>query len=190
MAETHTDAKSPEKAKAAGNSRNARMNYYYAIIGVVVVVMVVVAAYFVLGVSNAQAVASGENVSVFYSGSFTNGTVFSQNFNSTPLNFTAGSSQVIPGFSNAVIGMKVGQTKTVTVPPSEGYGEVNASHIIDVPITEFGNKTVTANEVVTSSSGLQGIVESVNSTTAVVNFNSPLAGKTLIFKIKLLAVHK
>ncbi|MCL5101815.1 MAG: peptidylprolyl isomerase [Candidatus Marsarchaeota archaeon] len=181
---------SNETATKAGRGRKSNNNYYYAITGVVVIVLIVIAAYFVLGNGTGQKVVAGDNVSVYYKGSFTNGTVFGENFNSTPLNFTAGSSEVIPGFSNAVIGMTVGQTKTVTVPPAEGYGEYNASHVIDVPIAEFGNNTVKVNETVTSSSGLQGIVESVNSTDVVVNFNSPLAGKTLVFEIKLLKINK
>ncbi len=164
-------------------------NIYYIIGAAVIIIMIALAVYFVAG-SGPQAVAAGDKVSVYYRGSFTNGTVFGDNFNSTPLNFTAGSSEVISGFSNAVIGMKVGQTKNVSLPPSEAYGEFNSSKIIDVPISDFGNTTVKANTVVTSSSGAQGIIESVNATTAVVNLNSPLVGKTLDFEIKLLAIKK
>ncbi|OJI07988.1 Putative FKBP-type peptidyl-prolyl cis-trans isomerase [Candidatus Micrarchaeum sp.] len=170
-------------------SKKGSNNTYYIIGAVVIIVMIALAVYFVAG-SGSQVVAAGDNVSVYYRGSFTNGTVFGDNFNSTPLNFTAGSSEVIPGFSNAVIGMRIGQTKNVSLPPNEAYGEFNKSKVIDVPISDFGNSTVKANTIVTSSSGEQGIIESVNATTAVINLNSPLVGKTLDFEIKLLAIKK
>lgn len=174
----------PEEQKKKVN------NYYYIIAGAVVAIMIVLAVYFVAGSSSAQTVVAGDNVSVDYVGTFTNGTVFSSNFNSTPLNFTAGSNQLIPGFSNAVIGMHVGQTKNISLPPKDAYGYPNSSKVITVPISDFGNRTVKPNTIVTSASGQQGIIESVNSTSAVINLNSPLAGKTLDFEIKLLTVKK
>jgi FKBP-type peptidyl-prolyl cis-trans isomerase 2 len=170
----------------------SKNNTYYAIAGAVVVIMIIIVALLSLGVLSfsQSTVVAGDNVSVYYIGSFTNGTVFGENFNSTPLNFTAGSNQLISGFSNAVIGMKVGQIKNVTLTPNEAYGYPNSSDVVKVPISDFGNSTIKANEIVTSANGQQGVIESISSNSVVINLNSPLAGKTLRFEIKLLAIKK
>jgi peptidylprolyl isomerase len=144
-------------------------------------------------ISNASAeVAPGDTVSVFYTGTLTNGTVFDSNVGKEPLQFTVGSGEVIQGFDEGVIGMKVNQTKTVTIPANEAYGEVNPEMIISVPISNFGNETLKVGMDVsaTSSNGqeLQGVVKSFNSTNATIDFNPPLAGQTLIFEIKVVEI--
>ncbi len=153
---------------------------------VVIVIIAIVAAY-VLTSSSANSVKSGDLVEVYFKGSFTNGTVFQAG----DFNFTAGSNQVISGFSNAVIGMKLHQIKNITLTPQEAYGEVNQSEIISVPLKDFANSSSIHNgSVVTSSTGLSGTVIAVNATDATVNFNPPLAGKTLNFEIEVLKISK
>ncbi len=167
----------------------------HAVLIVIVVAAVIAAVYFV-GTSNAApaVVADGDNVSVYYTGSFTNGTVFSTNIGQQPFNFTVGAGEVIQGFDQAVIGMSAGQNKTVTIPPQEGYGLVNQSLIVTVPLTVFGNSTVSVGAPITASDGdggvKQGVVTSINGTNATVNFNSPLAGKTLVFTIRVVTISK
>ncbi len=169
--------------KAKNKNRN------YAIV-VVAVLILVIAAYLVINGAPYGGAANGDNVSVYYSGSFLNGTSFGSNFNSTPLNFTAGSKQMIPGFSNAIIGMKVGQTKYITLQPSQAYGYVNQSLIVNVSKYQFGNSIISVGMIVTSPSGLRGIITDIASNVVTVDFNSPLANKTLKFEIKLLKVQK
>ena len=63
---------------------------------------------------------------------FTNGTVFDSNVNGTPITFTIGSHQVIPGFENALVGMKAGQIKTVNIPVDQAYGPYNLENIYTI----------------------------------------------------------
>ena len=165
----------------------------YLLVSVIIVLALVSAIYFVIQNSSSSSpaiAANGDNVSVFYRGSLSNGTVFSSNFGSTPFSFVLGSGQVIPGFNNAIIGMKVGETKNVTIPPAEAYGYENSSLIITVPLSDFGNNTVNVGEHVTDRSGQSAVITAVNSTSATLNFNSPLAGETLFFQIKLVSIKK
>ncbi len=66
----------------------------------------------------------GKQVSVQYKGTLTDGTEFDSSYsrNSEPLVFTVGAGQMIPGFDYGVQGMKVGGTRTITIPPELGYG--------------------------------------------------------------------
>lgn len=181
-------SKEQNKEKAAKVKSRGNHNIAYMAVAVIVVVIAVV-AFLEYSVINASA-AVGDTVSVYYTGSFTNGTVFGTNVGGTPLNFTIGAGQIIPGFNDAVIGMHVGQTKNVTIPPSEGYGYVNQSKIISVPISDFGSNVPKVGGLVATSTGIEGEVTAVNTTNVTVDFNSPLAGKTLLFSIKLLAIRK
>ncbi|MGI0141678.1 MAG: FKBP-type peptidyl-prolyl cis-trans isomerase [Candidatus Micrarchaeales archaeon] len=164
----------------------------YIAAAAIVAVIVLVGIYFAIGNVSARAVAVGDTIQVNYTGTFTNGTVFdASSLHGQPLRFVVGAGQVIPGFDQGVVGMKLNQQKTLTIPPSMGYGEINASLIFSVPLSVFGNQTVQKGMVVTRTSNgqqAQGIVDAVNATNATINFNPPLAGQTLIFKIQVVGI--
>lgn len=82
--------------------------------------------------------ATGDTVNVSYVGKFTNGT----EFDSGDTQFEIGSGQMITGFENAVIGMKDGEEKTVTLQPKDAYGEYDSKNIIAVPLVQESNKTI------------------------------------------------
>jgi len=64
----------------------------------------------------------GDAVRVHYTGTLEDGTTFDTSIGSDPLEFTLGEGSMIPGFEQAVYGLKVGQSKTVTIPSEEAYG--------------------------------------------------------------------
>ncbi len=169
-----------------GNNKKFDLRYAAIIVAAIVIVGILVV--YMATNNNAQVVSNGDNVSVYYSGSYANGTVFQSNFGKTPLNFTVGANEMIKGFDQGVIGMKVGETKNITIPPSEAYGEVNQSLIITVPRTSFGNALVTNGMLVSATTGQQGIVTGLTNNSVVIDFNPPLAGKTLNFEIKVIAI--
>ncbi len=78
---------------------------------------------------------AGDTVSMNYTGRLENGTVFDSNvdpkFNHVePFMFTLGAGQVIPGWDKGIVGMKVGEKKTLTIPPADGYGATGAGNVI------------------------------------------------------------
>lgn len=158
-------------------------------IGIPVAIVVVIAGiYFGLGGIAPSTVAAGDNVSVYYTGTLANGTVFGTNIGGALLNFTAGSNEVIPGFSDAVIGMRIGQNRTFSLPPQEAYGYVNQSLIVAVPRSQFGNLTPENGMVVSTSFGQEAKILSFNTTNVVLDFNPPLAGQTLIFQVRVVNI--
>ncbi len=71
------------------------------------------------------AITSGQVANVLYTGYLaSNGQVFddSAEHGGTPLTFTLGSGQLIPGFDSGTVGMKVGETRIIEIPPAEAYG--------------------------------------------------------------------
>ena len=80
-----------------------------------------------------KAIQSGDMVSVHYTGKVENGEVFDSSSGRRPLTFTVGCGQIIRGFDEAVVGMTVGDKKTVTISPEMGYGPRQAELIVDIP---------------------------------------------------------
>lgn len=82
--------------------------------------------------TGSQGASRGDMVKVTYRMAFPGGPVFESNENSTPLVFVVGSGQMITGFENAVLGMNLGQTKTVIIPPEQAYGVRNESLVGEI----------------------------------------------------------
>lgn len=105
-----------------------------------------------------------------------------------PLAFLQGHQNIIPGLESELSGMKIGESKTVVVPPSQAYGEIDPENIIDVPRSEFPTEIPLEPGVeleVKNADGevLSATIASVNEDTVKLDFNHPLAGKELTFEV-------
>ncbi|ANF22380.1 FKBP-type peptidyl-prolyl cis-trans isomerase [Thermococcus piezophilus] len=108
-----------------------------------------------------------------------------------PLGVNVGVGEIIPGLDEALIGMEIGEKKTITIPPEKGYGMPNPELIIEVPITEFSNVGIEPIQgmYVMTDSGIAKITK-VSEENVTLDFNHPLAGKTLIFEVKIVDIQK
>ncbi len=150
-------------------------------------------------------VENGDTVKVSYTGKFEDGTVFdtseedvarehgifNPNREYSPLVFVMGAGQIIRGLEKAVLGMKMGDVKTVEIPPEEAYGEVNPELIVSLPMELFREANIQPEPgmVLETSSGLCRVTE-VRENEVVVDFNHPMSGKTLYFEIKVVGITK
>ncbi len=139
----------------------------------------------------AEEVEAGDSIAVEYRGTLEDGTQFDSSEGRGPLEFVAGSGQMIKGFDNAVIGMALNQEKTVTIPAKDAYGEYDKTKLVELPKSQFADadKLVEGLPVHTSE-GISGTIEKIKENTIVVNFNHPLAGKSLTFWIKVVKIEK
>ncbi|MEK6949811.1 MAG: peptidylprolyl isomerase [Nanoarchaeota archaeon] len=141
-------------------------------------------------------VESGNTVKVEYTGSFENGTIFdSSEIHGQPLEFQAGSGQMIKGFDQAVIGMKVGEEKTITLSQEDAYGSRNPELIAAIPKEELPEgKPVKPGMMILvgSQNGQQipALITEVNENNFTIDLNHPLSGKALVFKIKVVDIIK
>jgi len=84
-----------------------------------------------LVVGTGEAAVVGKNVTVHYTGTLTDGTKFDSSVDrGTPFTFSLGAGEVIPGWDQGIVGMKVGGKRKLTIPPSLGYGEAGAGDVI------------------------------------------------------------
>ncbi len=138
---------------------------------------------------SAKMVKEGDIVQVEYTGKLTDGTVFDSSVGRDPLEFTQGAGQMIAGFDKAVLGMKVGQSKTVTIPAAEAYGSPREDLIMEVPRTQLPpGLTPAVGLKLQSSSGSIVTITQVSDNTVTIDGNHQLAGKDLVFEIKLVSI--
>ncbi len=110
-----------------------------------------------------------------------------------PLEYTQGSGMIIPGLEKALEGMKVGETKKVTVKPEEGYGPVIPEMIVDLPKDKLAEGVVPEKDMILQfptqdGNMIIGRVVEVMENDIKVDFNHPLAGKELTFDIKIVGL--
>ena len=142
--------------------------------------------------ANKEAVVTkGNKIKVDYTGTFDDGTVFdASEKHGQPLEFEAGSGQVIKGFDDAVLGMKKGQEKKIVIPPAEAYGELKAELRKKVPrkqLPQDQEPKVGMILAVGLPNGQQfpARIVAVTADDVTIDLNHPLAGKTLHFRIKV-----
>ncbi|MEM3883960.1 MAG: FKBP-type peptidyl-prolyl cis-trans isomerase, partial [Methanothrix sp.] len=140
--------------------------------------------------ANEQIVEKGDSIEVFYTGTLDNGTVFDSNVGKEPLAFTVGSGELIKGFDEGVIGMKLNETKKIAIKAADAYGEKQDELIVDVPAENFGEVEVREGMGVRTEDGHEGTVISIGEKTIKVDFNPQLAGKDLNFEIKVAKIKK
>jgi len=142
---------------------------------------------------NAAQAKNGDIVEVHYTGTLENGTVFDTSEGGEPLEFTLGQGQMIPGFEQAVLGMKIGESKNFTIPADEAYGPyrddmvqvINREELTNIPNPEVGQQL----QGVQPGGGISVCtVTNVTDTTITVDFNHFLAGKDLTFEIELMSI--
>lgn len=136
---------------------------------------------------------AGDTVLVHYRGTLDDGSEFDSSEGRDPLRFTLGSGEVIKGFEDAVAGLDVGQSTTVTLAPEDAYG---ARYEDAVQTVEAGNFAEgqepfvggMVSIVAPDGTHLAAEITSVDGDQVVLDFNHPLAGKALTFELTLVEV--
>lgn len=140
-----------------------------------------------------MAASVGDTVLVHYRGTLDDGSEFDSSEGRDPLRFTLGAGQVIQGFEDAARELEVGQSTAVTIPPEQAYGPRFEEAVQTVSAEDFadGQEPFIGGMVrIIDPEGHEHAAEivSVAGPEVVLDFNHPLAGKTLLFEITLVEV--
>ncbi|MDO9549859.1 MAG: peptidylprolyl isomerase [Methanoregula sp.] len=155
------------------------------------ILILVIIGYILLNPSGAK---TGDMVTVEYTGTLTDGTVFDSNVNATPLTFIIGQGKVI--FEESVKGISQGEIKTVNLPADKAYGPYNEAlvHVI--------NRSAFPDDLIPEVGGVYAITRqpdgaiarvkiiNVTPTTVTWDENHELAGKDLVFTIRIIEIQK
>ena len=144
-----------------------------------------------------MAIANGDIIRLSFTGRLENGAVFDTTDEKTakdndiydehkryqPMAIVVGSGTLVQGLEEDLVGKKSGQKGKVTVPPEKGYGFRSLELIETVPTKKFTEKIEPGQWV--ESGDKVGVVESVSGGRARIDYNEPLAGKTLAYEYKI-----
>lgn len=136
-------------------------------------------------------VKNGDFVQLHYTGSLEDGSVFDSSDGREPLEFQVGGGGIIAGFNDAVIDMEVESEKDVTLAPDQAYGDLRDDLKREFPKSMLGDHPVEVGQELKFASPhgpVTGKVLAIEPDKFMVDFNHPLAGKTLLFKIKLVGI--
>jgi peptidylprolyl isomerase len=136
---------------------------------------------------------SGDKVKVHYTGTLEDGTPFDSSRDGDPVEFTLGTGEVIAGFEKAVDGMAVGDSKTVSVPPEDGYGPRDEGQVVVIDRTELPAELEPEVGMILEASSDDGVIAHVLITAVAgdkvtLDANHELAGKTLSYEITLVEI--
>ena len=134
-------------------------------------------------------VKKGDVVTVHYTGTLDDGTVFSNSEPDEPLRFVIGDGTVLKGFEEALIGMSPGDTKSVSFGFEKGYGPRHEDLVRDILRSElpegFDPEVGEFLDVKQEEHEFVAMVAATSEDAITLDANHPLAGKTLTFEIKL-----
>lgn len=138
-------------------------------------------------------VQKGDKVKVHYTGKLNDGQVFDSSEGREPLEFTIGNGMLIQGFETGVVGMEVGDTKTVKITPEEGYGERNDELVAVVPRSNIPpDVDVSVGQMLQvqqpNNQTVNVVVTDVSDENVTLDANHPLAGKELTFDIEVVEI--
>lgn len=131
-------------------------------------------------------------VSVNYTGRLEDGTVFDSSLNPgrEPLSATLGQGALIPGFEKGLLGMSVGESKTVNIPCVEAYGDLNEQLVAEVPKDRVPEGVTEGQmlQTMTQQGPMNVVVKEVKDDVVILDANHPLAGKDLIFDLEVISI--
>ena len=139
-----------------------------------------------------KVVKDGAVISLQYILSGEDGKTIESNKGREPMKYTQGTKQIIPGLEKALAGMKVGEEKRVKVKPEDGYGPINEQAFQEFPKEKVPQEMqkVGAQLILKGPQGqaLPVRVKEIKEKTVLMDMNHPMAGKTLVFDVKILEI--
>ena len=136
---------------------------------------------------------AGDVVKIHFTGTLNDGNVFASTKDNEPLVFTIGGGSTFQKFEEDIIGMETGDTKKITVPPDDGFGQrddklvfkVDKDEVSQHLMLEVGKKLQVKQE---NGKVVDMVVAEVDDETITLDANYPLAGKTLTFEVELMEI--
>lgn len=138
-------------------------------------------------------VKNGDSVSVHYTGTLDDGSVFDTSIDKEPLKFTLGEGKIIPAFEKAVIGMDSGESKKIKIASDQAYGPYYKEMvaILDRKQLPADVSLQIGQQIQLNQPNGQSVIAKVldlNDDNVTIDANHPLAGQDLNFEIQLVEI--
>lgn len=138
-------------------------------------------------------VKQGDTVKVHYTGKLEDGTVFDSSREREPLTVNVGAGEVIPGFEKGLVGMNVGDSRTLELEPTEAYGQRRDDLVVQVDSKQFPEhispKIGERLQVRQPDGSLVNVeITNIEENMVTLDANHPLAGEKLVFDVEVLDI--
>ena len=132
-------------------------------------------------------IAHGDLVRIHYTSRSLEGSVIETTDRRNPLEFRVGSEEFISGLSLGLLGMQLGDSRTITAPPERAFGRHSPDLIQTTPLSVIPEEAQVGEQLSASMGGvnLDVWIQKLTATEAVVDANHPLAGETLVIDVKV-----
>jgi FKBP-type peptidyl-prolyl cis-trans isomerase SlpA len=144
--------------------------------------------------SHLQALRIGpeKQVTLHFALKLENGDVVDSTFDKQPATFKVGDGNLLPGFEQAIYGLKAGDKRSLAIGPEQGFGQGNPQNVQVMPRSQFEGMELSEGLLVifndAANAELPGVVKAFDDSQVTIDFNHPLAGKALSFDVEILEV--
>ncbi|MBM6552350.1 FKBP-type peptidyl-prolyl cis-trans isomerase [Marinomonas ostreistagni] len=121
------------------------------------------------------------------------GQLVDSNFEGNPAQFTFGDGSLLPDFEAVLLGMAPGDEASFTMAPEKAFGAHNPSNVQTIARSQFGmdiEEGMVVSFADSAKNELPGVIKSIGENQVEVDFNHPLSGHTLTFRVKIIAVEE
>ena len=135
-------------------------------------------------------ISEGTRVTLNFALILDDGSEVDSNFEKEPASFAVGDGSLLPGFERALFGLKSGDEATLEISPEDGFGQPNDNNLQTIKRDQFDVDSELQEGMVFSFADaaggeLPGVVKTFDAEEVTVDFNHPLAGRTLSFRVAI-----
>ncbi|MDR5860859.1 FKBP-type peptidyl-prolyl cis-trans isomerase [Halomonas eurihalina] len=142
--------------------------------------------------ANGHRIDEGMQVTLHFTLKLEDGTVVDSTRDKQPATFQVGDGNLPPGFEHPIKGLAAGENGSYEVSPEHAFGQHNPQNVQMIARDDFGDETPEMGMVMSfadvGGGELPGVIKQVGDTQVEVDFNHPLAGRTLTFEVEVLDV--
>ena len=139
-----------------------------------------------------QRIGPDKEVTLHFALKLGNGDVVDSTFDKSPATFKVGDGNLLPGFEQAIYGLKAGDKRSLEISPEQGFGQGNPQNIQAMPRSQFQDMELSEGLLVifndAANAELPGVVKAFDDSQVTIDFNHPLAGKALSFDVEIIEV--
>ncbi len=140
-----------------------------------------------------QRIGAATQVTLHFAIKLDNGDVVDSTFDKEPATFTVGDGSLLPGFEQALYGLKAGDKRSLSIGPEQGFGQGNPQNIQVMPRAQFADMELSEGLLIifndAANAELPGVVKAFDANQVTIDFNHPLAGKDLTFDVEIIDVN-
>lgn len=139
-----------------------------------------------------QRIGPDKEVTLHFALKLANGDVVDSTFDKQPATFKVGDGNLLPGFEAALYGFKAGDKRSLQIEPENAFGQPNPQNVQVMPRAQFSDMELSEGLLIifkdAANAELPGVVKGFDEQQVTIDFNHPLAGKTLSFDVEIIEV--